>query len=144
MKDPETYLKEIGFTAPCAVRKDAKAVLSPETRVQVNHDLFYVSRPDYVKKIGKDPLKYAKRLTDPVTRETFHPTKKSPRSEFAGKKYFFSSDSTYAVFAANPAMFEFPPESMRRAGADSTTASGAGGDSTRARGAPHDSTDARS
>jgi YHS domain-containing protein len=130
VKDPEPFLLEMEFEAPCAVRPDAKAVFSPETRVQINHDLFYVSRKDYARKIAKDPLKYASRLTDPVTRETFHPTKKSPRAEFAGKRYYFASDSTRTVFEAMPAMYEFPPESMRRAGADSSKA----GDSTPASG----------
>jgi YHS domain-containing protein len=126
VKDPEPFLLEMDFEAACAVREDAAAKFTPQTRVQINHDLFYVSRPDYVRKIQKDPLKYASRLTDPVTRTVFRPTKKSPRSEYAGKKYFFASDSTRAVFAANPMMYEFPPESMRRAGADSSAVAGKG------------------
>jgi YHS domain-containing protein len=121
VKDPETYLNEMGFRAPCPVRQDAAALISAATRVQINHDLFFVSRPEYAGKLKKKPLKYVSRLTDPVTRETFRPTKKSPRTEFAGKAYYFESDSTRAVFAANPMMYEFPPESMRRAGADSSS-----------------------
>ncbi len=115
----------MGFEAACPVREDAPALISPETRVQINHDLFFVSRPEYVDKLKKKPLKYVSRLTDPVTRETFHPTKKSPRTEFAGKAYYFSSDSTRAVFTTSPAMYEFPPESMRRADADSSTTAAA-------------------
>lgn len=96
--------------------------------MQVNHDLFFVSREDYARKIKKNPLKYCKRLTDPVTREVFAPTKKSPRVDFEERAYFFSSDSTRAVFASNPSMYSYPPESMaRKAPADST---GAAGDST--------------
>jgi YHS domain-containing protein len=122
------YLLEIGFQTQCAVRSDAPARIAPECRVQVNHDLFFVSREDYVKKIKKKPLKYCKRLTDPVTREVFAPTKKSPRIDFEERPYFFSSDSTRAVFASNPAMYAYPPETMsRKAPADST---GAAGDST--------------
>ena len=117
------YLREIGFNTPCAVRPDAPARIAPECRVQVNHDLFFVSREDYAKKIKKNPLKYAKRLTDPVTREVFAPTKKSPRIDFEERAYFFSSDSTRAVFASNPAMYSYPPESMsRKSAADSTAA----------------------
>jgi hypothetical protein len=122
------YLREIGFQTECAVRSDAPARIEPECRVQVNHDLFFVSREDYVKKIKKKPLKYCKRLTDPVTREVFAPTKKSPRIDFEERAYFFSSDSTRAVFASNPTMYAYPPESMsRKAAGDST---GAAGDST--------------
>jgi YHS domain-containing protein len=117
------YLREIGFRAPCAVRSDAPARIAPECRVQVNHDLFFVSREDYVKKIKKNPLKYCKRLTDPVTREVFAPSKKSPRIDFEERAYFFSSDSTRAVFASNPSMYSYPPETMaRRTPADSTAA----------------------
>jgi YHS domain-containing protein len=121
VKDPEIYLREMGLDIPCAVRRDNEARIEPELRVQVNHDLFFVSHADYAEKIRKNPLKYCKLLTDPVTREVFRPKKKSPRIDYAGKSYFFSSDSTRAVFASNPPMYEFPPESMsRRSPADST------------------------
>jgi len=117
------YLREIGFKTPCAVRPDSPAQLKPECRVQVNHDLFFASREDYAEKIKKDPLKYCKRLTDPVTREVFAPTKKSPRIDFEKRAYFFSSDSTRAVFASNPSMYSYPPETMsHKAPADSTAA----------------------
>ena len=129
MKDPDLYLREIGFQTPCAVRSDAPARIAPECRVQVNHDLFFVSRPDYVKKIQKKPLKYCKRLTDPITREVFEPTKKSPRIDFEERAYFFSSDSTRAVFASNPSMYAYPPETMsRKSPADSA---GTAADSTK-------------
>lgn len=114
------------FAAPCAVRDDAPAKIDPSTRIQVNHDLFYVSRAEYLEKIRDKPLKYCKRLTDPVTREVFRPTKKSPRTDFDGTMYFFSSDSTRAVFTAMPAMYSIPPESMRRARPDSSAAGATG------------------
>jgi len=124
------YLRELGLQFPCAVRPDSPARIDPEFRVQVNHDLFFVSRADYAKKIKKNPLKYCKMLTDPVTREVFKPTKKSPRIDFEERAYFFSSDSTRAVFASNPPMYSFPPETMsRKPAADST---GAAADSTAA------------
>ncbi len=126
MKDPEPFLKEMGFTAPCAVRSDAPAKIDPSTRIQINHDLVYVSRPDYLEKVRKKPLQYVARTTDPVTREVFRPTKKSKRRDYNGHVYLFSSDSTSTAFAANPSMYEFPPESMSRARPDSAAAGSPG------------------
>lgn len=119
MKDPEPFLREMNYSAPCAVRDDAPAKIDPSTRLQINHDLVFVSRPEYVEKIRKSPLKYCSRLTDPVTRDIFRPTKKSPRRDFEGRIYIFSSDSTRAVFSSDPAAYSFPPESMSRAQPDS-------------------------
>lgn len=131
MKDPEPLLKGMSFATPCAVRGDAPAKIDASTRLQVNHDLVYVSRPDYLDKVRKKPLRYVKRTTDPITREVFQPTKKSPRRDFNGHVYIFSSDSTRAVFETNPALYEFPPESMSRARPDSAAA-GAASDSAAA------------
>ena len=36
----------------------------------------------------KNPLKYAKRLTDPVTQKRFGPTKHSPRTTYMGRAYY--------------------------------------------------------
>ena len=53
----------------------------------------------------KNPLKYAKRLTDPVTQKRFGPTKHSPRTTYMGRAYYFASESSFVAFRATPDSF---------------------------------------
>lgn len=121
----------MGFAAPCAVRPGAQASITASCRQQINHDLFYVAYQSDLETLRKKPYKFADKLTDPVTRTIFHPTKKSPRYDFEGRPYLFSSDSTRTVFKANPSMYAVPPESMSRSAAADSTHAAATPDSSR-------------
>ena len=105
MQDPETYLQRNHLTMTCPVRPDRPAVIDPALRVQVNHEIYYVSDAGAVKRFRKDPLRYCGTLTDAVSLLRFRPTKTSPRHEHGGRRWYFSADSTRARFAALPDSF---------------------------------------
>lgn len=81
------------------------AVIDSTQRVFIGHDLFYFSDAAARQQFLRDPLRYAKRLTDPVTLARFTPTKRSHRRMFNGRDYWFATDSTYRAFAATPDSF---------------------------------------
>ena len=102
MKEPERYLKELGIQVPCAVQSPRLAVLSPAYRLRVNHEIYFFSDSVALLKFKRDPLRYCGLLTDPVTRVRFQPTRTSPWLEHRGRPYYFTGDSSLAIFRAHP------------------------------------------
>jgi len=105
VQDPEIYLTWNAVKLPCAVDPKQPALLSPNTRAYVNHEIYFFSSPNAMKKFRKDPLNYCGTLTDPVSRARFTPSRKSPRFDFMDRPYYFSSDSTLMVFKSMPDTF---------------------------------------
>ena len=50
-------------------------------------------------------MKYAKTLTDVISRNRFTPTAKSPRMKYEGRTYIFENAETYAAFKATPSVY---------------------------------------
>jgi len=74
-------------------------------RVFVGHDLFYFADAASRARFVKEPLRYCRRLTDPVTLRRFRPTPRSPHLEYRGRPYWFAGDSTFVAFKATPDSF---------------------------------------
>ena len=100
--DPEKYLTELHAAFPCPVHPGRKAIFDSSLRARVNQDIFFFSSVSAKNRFVKDPLRYAKYLTDPVTFQRFRATKSSPRAVFRGRDYYFATDSTLAAFQAEP------------------------------------------
>lgn len=100
--DPEKYLMELHASFPCPVHPSRRAIFDSSVRARVNQDIFFFSSVAAKNRFLKDPLRYAKTLTDPVSFERFRATRKSPHVVFRGRDYFFASDSTRARFQAEP------------------------------------------
>jgi YHS domain-containing protein len=101
-EDPDRYLTMREVEVPCAVYPSRKAVLTPATRAQINHEVFFFSDAEAREKFMKDPLRYCGLLTDPVNRARFRPDADSPRFEFGERPYYFSTDSTLKAFQGSP------------------------------------------
>jgi YHS domain-containing protein len=71
----------------------------------VNWEVYFFCDRRDAQRFRKNPLGECGVLTDPVNRVRFAPTARSPRFEFKDRQYFFSSDSTLAVFQAMPDSF---------------------------------------
>ena len=82
-----------------------RAVLDSSLRVRVGHDLFYFADAAGRARFLKDPLRWCARLSDPVTQRRFKPARTSPHLDWRGRRYWFASDSTLAVFRAMPDSF---------------------------------------
>ena len=100
--DPEKYLTELHAAFPCPVNPARRAIFDSSLRARVNQDLFFFSSVAAKNRFVKDPLRYTKALTDPVSFVRFPAKKTSPHVVFRGRDYYFASDSTLAVFQAEP------------------------------------------
>ena len=105
IQDPERYLRPMKISLRCPVVPSRRAILDSSLRVRLNQDIYYFSSMAALKRFRKDPLRYCGKLTDPVTRERFRPTKSSPHVAFRGRDYWFAADSTLARFQAQPERF---------------------------------------
>lgn len=70
--------------------------------VVVNWEVFFFSTPALKARFAANPIEHCGLLTDPVSKMRFHPTPQSPQVDYNGRPYFFSSDSTAAVFRSDP------------------------------------------
>ncbi|HSQ59968.1 MAG TPA: hypothetical protein VLT84_06005 [Acidobacteriota bacterium] len=102
MQDPEPYLRNLGVQVPCIVDPKRLARIDTSLRRRIGHDLFYFSSAQAMKRFDRDPLKYVKRLSDPITARRFPVQRRSRTTEFSGRTYYFAVDSTIARFLSEP------------------------------------------
>lgn len=102
MQDPEPYLRSLGVQVSCIVYPKRTARIDTSLRRRIGHDLFYFSSAQAMKLFDRDPLKYVKRLSDPITNARFAVARRSRTTEFGGRAYYFAADSTIAQFLSAP------------------------------------------
>ena len=105
MKGPESYLKAQAIDVRDAIDPRRAATVDSTRRVFIGHDLFYFADAASQARFEKQPLRWCKRLTDPVTLRRFEPGARSPHLTYMGRGYWFASDSTLAAFKAAPERF---------------------------------------
>ncbi len=105
MKGPEPYLKSLAIDVRDAIDPRRPAIVDSTRRVFIGHDLFYFADAASQARFDQDPLRWCKRLTDPVTLKRFKPTAASPHLRHMGRLYWFASDSTRMAFRAAPDSF---------------------------------------
>jgi YHS domain-containing protein len=105
VQDPEKYLKDFDIRLTCPVRPRQVAAINPQLRAFVNHEVFYFSDYAARAKFLKQPERYCGRITDPVSRVRFVPTRSSPRWIWNSRPYYFASDSSRLAFQATPDTF---------------------------------------
>lgn len=105
MQDPEPYLRNQKIEVPCIVYPKKMARIDSSNRRQIGHDLFYFSTAQAISQFDRDPLKYVKFLSDPVSDDRFKPTRSSPKEEYKNRVYYFESGSTQATFDADREKF---------------------------------------
>ena len=108
MEGPEIYLEALGVTLDCAMAQGEGAVLDPEHRSYVNHEIFFFSSAEQKEVFDREPFRHCGPVTDPVSRKRFTPTADSPRRDFMERPYYFDSEATLAMFAATPDSFAVP------------------------------------
>ena len=98
MQDPEPYLRSQKIEVPCVVYPKKMARIDSSIRRRIGHDLFYFSTAQAMSQFDRDPLKYVKFLSDPVSRDRFKPTRSSPKEEYKDRMYYFENAGTQATF----------------------------------------------
>jgi len=105
VQDPERYLTGLGLSVPCAVNPKRKGKIEPALRREINHEIYYFADAGTLRRFDRDPLRYCGLVTDPASRARFRPTPGSPQLDYMGRRYYFATDSTCAVFTAMPDSF---------------------------------------
>jgi YHS domain-containing protein len=98
-------MKALGIQVPSVVSPSRTAVLDSTTRLFIGQDVFFFTGHRERARFVADPLRYCRRLTDPVTLRRFAPRRSSPSLKYRGRTYYFSADSTLAAFKAAPDSF---------------------------------------
>jgi len=106
VQDPETHLREIGVRPPPVFKGGGKPVIDSSLRAQMNYEIYYFANRAELDRFKKDPLRYCGLLTDPVDMVRFRPTASSPHTEYGGRSYYFSADSTQARFLSDPMQYK--------------------------------------
>ena len=105
MQSPEKYIGQLHLTVPDLVEPGKPARIDSSQRVWIGHDIFYFASADDKAAFTSNPLRYAKRLSDPVTLKRFAPGPYSPKTAYNGRNYYFADSKTFARFKAHPDSF---------------------------------------
>ena len=97
-QDPEPYLRNQKIEVACMVYTKRKARIDTSLRRRIGHDLFYFSTAQAMRVFDRDPLKYVKALSDPVTEDRFKVTHASPHETYRDRVYYFASDANRVIF----------------------------------------------
>lgn len=106
-------MKLQGVEVPCAVEGHRPARIEPSHRSDLNFEVFYFSDTQMKTKFDREPQRFCGALTDPVTLQRFHPSRKSPTSMAGGKTFYFVSQENKSMFDAKPDSFSVPHFRMR-------------------------------
>lgn len=98
MQDPEPYLRAQNIEVRCVVYPQRKAKIDSSMRRLIGHDIFYFSNATAMRQFDRDPLRYVKALSDPVTNDRFRVTRMSPREEYRNRTYYFASEGEKTTF----------------------------------------------
>ena len=82
-----------------------KAKIDSSMRRVIGHDIFYFSNATAKRLFDRDPLRYVKALSDPVTNDRFMVTRTSPREEYRERVYYFASTGEKSTFDGNREKF---------------------------------------
>ena len=108
MQDPERYLKQLGLGLSCVVDPSRPAILDSLHHRRINWESYFFADSGAMARFDHDPSDYCGAVTDPVLQKRFRLRDDSPSSDYDETRYYFTSDSTRQVFAANPSEFAAP------------------------------------
>ena len=106
MTDPEFALFHLQRALWDPVDTTLVGSLAEELHARVNGEPYRFAGPATLLRFRRNPALYCGLLRDPVTGLRFWPGARSPRVEWKGGPYFFSSDSTRAEFLRAPQRYE--------------------------------------
>jgi len=108
VQGPEIWLNQLGVNVACVVEPAQQGILDEAHRVFVNYEAYYLSSDQAQQKFAQTPWRFTGLVTDPVSRERFQPTGKSPSTAHDGRLFYFSSADSANRFAADPAAYATP------------------------------------
>jgi len=112
VQDPARYIHELGVELTCCVDPARSAIVDSNYLVMLGFESFFFADSANMSKFLDDIPRYCGGITDPVSKERFLPNKNSPKSEFMGSTYLFSSELTQGTFEEMPSMYYLPNYKM--------------------------------
>ncbi len=106
MTDPEFALFHLQNALWDPVDPTRLGSLAPELHAKVNGEFYRFASRRTMRQFQRDPWRYCGLLRDPVTSMRFYPHSLSPRAEWDGGPYYFTSDSSRAEFLRAPKQYE--------------------------------------
>jgi YHS domain-containing protein len=116
VQGPETYLNDFAIQLPCAVDPTKTAILDPEHRAFVNHEVYYFSSAEARTQFEAAPYRFTGRVTDPVSLTRFEPSESSPMRTASNRLFYFESGETVATFDHDPEKYSTPKPTMAAMG----------------------------
>jgi YHS domain-containing protein len=101
VQDPEPYLRAQNIKVQCVVYPKRRARIDSSMRRVIGHDIFYFSTAQAMRLFDRDPLRYVKVLSDPVTNDRFLVTRASSHVSYKGRVYYFASAGERGLFEAD-------------------------------------------
>lgn len=102
MPAADFLLEHMSRTLWDPVDPTALGSLDPKLQTRVNGEIYRFARPATLARFKRDPVRWCGTLRDPVNGERFFPRRASPRLEYQGAPYYFTSDSTRVAFRSSP------------------------------------------
>jgi len=114
VEDPENYLTALNVQVEDAIDPGQRAIMDAAHRSRLNWETYFFTNEANKATFDAAPWRYCGAVTDPVTRMRFVPDSASPRRDYQGVTYFFSSDTTATQFAALADSLSVPRHQMRK------------------------------
>lgn len=105
MQAADFLLEHMGRTLRDPVDPRFLGSLDGALRARVNGEIYRFARTATLERFRRDPVRWCGILRDPVTGVRFIPDRRSPRLEQPDGPYFFTGDSTLAIFRASPGRY---------------------------------------
>jgi YHS domain-containing protein len=99
------YLEHLQIPLQCAVHPQRPAMVDSTLRAFVNWEVFFFSDAKAKRSFEKKPYEYCGSVTDPVSQARFTPRRRSPRTEFNGRLYYFESKANRTAFLCDPGKY---------------------------------------
>ncbi len=94
-------MRNLKIEVPCVVYPRRTARIDSSLRRKIGHDLFYFSSAQAMKVFDRNPTRYVKKLSDPITITRFPLTSATPRVVHRERTYYFASDLNRRTFEAD-------------------------------------------
>jgi len=108
VQDAELFLTKQGIEVTDYFDPARKAPLVQPHKLRVNYENYFFADTEGLERFRQDPGHWCGLVTDPVTKQRFHPGAGKQALAHEGALYYFSSGSSRARFESHPARYALP------------------------------------
>ena len=108
VQDAPQFLARKGLTFGGYLDPDREAIVADDYAARVNYETYLFADEINRDVFMADVIRYCGLVTDPITNERFRPHDTSPRFDYDGVLYLFSSEDSLASFVSDPETYRLP------------------------------------